>query len=173
MRRDRSCIRMPGRYVGLLNRLSHGIANGGPTRLSATQANYLIPPLKVRIATIRAQAAMSALRRLRPDTGVAFAQKAVIPRRLGERVKSTRRGGFHRHHDWAVNNAKRKLCFDAPPRLPRKEGSRWQPGDISQFIESQPRGAAPSGLSQSRPANSLASASMKTRTFAARCLRCG
>jgi hypothetical protein len=102
-----------------------------------------------------------------------FAQKAVIPRRLGERVKSTRSGGFHPHDDWAVNNAKRKLCFDAPPRLPRKEGSRWQPRNISQFIGSQPGGAAPSGLSQLRPANSLASASMKTRTFAARCRRCG
>jgi len=74
---------------------------------------------------------------------------------------------------WAFHNAKSGVAG--------AEKFRGQPADrclmselgVSQFIASHRGGALLCPLSQSPLANSLASASMKTRTFAARCRRCG
>ena len=85
--------------------------------------------------------------------------EAGIPRRPRDRQPLTQSG--------KLPLARRWMPASTAAVVARR--SLMAPRSISQFIGSQSGCAAPSGLSQSRPANSLASASMKTRTFAARC----
>jgi hypothetical protein len=85
--------------------------------------------------------------------------EAGIPRRPRDRQPLTQSGKLPRARRWTPASTAAVVA----------RRSLMAPRSISQFIGSQSGWAAPSGLSQSRPANSLASASMNTRTFAARC----